>query len=68
VKKLYQGIVDGVNSDLAQFERIKSFTLLDTELTAANGELTPTLKVRRKIVEEKFKDQIDEMYRPQSRS
>ena len=63
VQKLYQDAVDVVNSELAQFERIKAFTLLDTELTTASGDLTPTLKVRRKIVEEKFKDQIDAMYR-----
>jgi long-chain acyl-CoA synthetase len=63
VQKLYQGIIDEVNGTMAQFERIKSFSLLDGELTTANGELTPTLKVRRKIVEEKFRDQIDAMYR-----
>ncbi len=64
VQKLYQGIIDEINESMAQFERIKSFSLLDGELTTANGELTPTLKVRRKIVEEKFRDQIDAMYRP----
>ena len=63
VRKLYQEIVDGVNAGLAQFERIKSFTLIDTEFTTANGDLTPTLKVRRKIVEEHFRDKIDAMYR-----
>ena len=63
VRKLYQEIVDGVNASLAQYERIKSFTLLDGELTTANGDLTPTLKVRRKIVEEHFRDKIDAMYR-----
>jgi long-chain acyl-CoA synthetase len=62
VHKLYQGIIDEVNGTMAQFERIKSFMLLDGELTTAAGELTPTLKVRRKIVEEKFRDQIDRMY------
>jgi long-chain acyl-CoA synthetase len=63
VKKLYQGIVDTANSTLAQYERIKSFTLLEDELTTASGALTPTLKVRRKIVEEKFREKIDAMYR-----
>jgi long-chain acyl-CoA synthetase len=63
VKKLYQGIVDGVNATLAQYERIKSFTLLDGELTTADGALTPTLKVRRKIVEERFRDKINAMYK-----
>jgi len=67
VQKLYQDIVNGVNATLAQFERIKSFALLDAELTTAGGDLTPTLKVRRKIVEAHFKDKIDEMYRPNGR-
>jgi long-chain acyl-CoA synthetase len=64
VHTLYQGIIDGINESLAQFERIKSFSLLDAELTTASGDLTPTLKVRRKIVEEKFRDSIDAMYQP----
>ncbi len=63
VLELYQRMVDGVNQDLAQFERIKSFVLLDTELTAANGDLTPTLKVKRKVVEERFSAEIDRMYK-----
>jgi long-chain acyl-CoA synthetase len=62
VQKIYQEIIDRVNETLAQFERIKSFTLLDVELTTASGDLTPTLKVRRKIVEEHFHEQIDRMY------
>jgi long-chain acyl-CoA synthetase len=62
VHQLYQVIIDEINGSMAQFERIKSFALLDGELTTAAGDLTPTLKVRRKIVEEKFKDQIDRMY------
>ena len=63
VRDLYQRDVDGVNQELAQFERIKSFELLANELSIHDGDLTPTLKVRRKIVEEKFKDAIDAMYR-----
>jgi long-chain acyl-CoA synthetase len=63
VHALYQKAVDEVNADLAQFERIKSFALIEDELTAASGDLTPTLKVKRKVVEEKFSDKIDEMYR-----
>jgi long-chain acyl-CoA synthetase len=63
VRELYQRVVDGVNQELAQFERIKLFALLEYELSIHDGDLTPTLKVRRKIVEEKFKDAIDAMYR-----
>jgi len=64
VRALYQGIVDRANEELAQFEKIKNFTVLDRELTVAEGHLTPTLKVRRKIVEEAYRDDIDAMYQP----
>ena len=66
VHAIYQRIIDGVNEHLAQFEKIKTFAVLDRELTAEEGHLTPTLKVRRKIVEEAFRDRIDAMYRPSS--
>jgi long-chain acyl-CoA synthetase len=49
-------------AELSQYEKIKAVTLLGRELTAENGELTPTLKVRRRIVVEKYKDLIDRMY------
>ncbi len=62
VRELYQKIVDGVNADLAQYERIKSFTLLNQELTVDEGHLTPTLKVRRRIVEKTYRNEIDAMY------
>jgi long-chain acyl-CoA synthetase len=62
VRAHYQKIVDEINADLAQFERIKTFAILEGELSAADGELTPTLKVRRKIVEERYRAQIDAMY------
>jgi long-chain acyl-CoA synthetase len=60
----YQRVVDEVNAGLAQFEKIKTFVLIDRELTTDEGHLTPTLKVRRKIVEEAFHEQIESMYRP----
>jgi long-chain acyl-CoA synthetase len=63
VRALYQGIVDRANADLAQFERIKGFVVLDREPTIADGHLTPTLKVRRPIVEEAYRERIDQMYR-----
>jgi len=59
---LYQGVVDGINTHLSQFERIKSFVVLERELSLAEGDLTPTLKVRRRIVEEKYRSRIDAMY------
>lgn len=47
---------------LAQFETVKRIRLLENELTVDGGELTPTLKVKRRVVDEKYKDLIDEMY------
>jgi len=64
VRALYQGIIDRANEQLAHFEKIRSFTILDRELTVAEGYLTPTLKVRRKIVEEAYREEIDAMYPP----
>jgi long-chain acyl-CoA synthetase len=58
----YQKVVDTMTGGLAQFERIKKVALLPREFTVEAGELTPTLKVRRKVVEEKYRDLIDQMY------
>jgi long-chain acyl-CoA synthetase len=49
--------------DLASYERIKKIALLDREFAAAAGEVTPTLKIRRAIVEREYKDKIDSLYR-----
>jgi long-chain acyl-CoA synthetase len=54
--------VDEVTRDLAPYEKIKKIALLDREFTIEGGELTPTLKVRRKFVEEKYREQIDALY------
>jgi long-chain acyl-CoA synthetase len=59
---LYQEIVDALNRDLSQFERIKNIALLPSEFTIESGELTPTLKVKRKVVEERYRDQIEKLY------
>ena len=59
---LYQEIVDALNHELAQFERIKRIAVLPTEFSIDSGELTPTLKVKRKVVEEKYKDVIEGLY------
>jgi len=47
---------------LAQFEKIKRISLLEKELTLDGGELTPTLKVKRRVVDEKYRDLIDRIY------
>jgi long-chain acyl-CoA synthetase len=48
--------------NLAQFERIKRIALLDQELTVEGDELTPTLKIKRRVVDEKYRDVIDRIY------
>ncbi|TDA67534.1 MAG: long-chain fatty acid--CoA ligase [Clostridia bacterium] len=60
--ELIQDVVDQVNKGLAQVETIKKFTLLAKQLDQDDEELTATQKVRRKIVEEKYKEIIDAMY------
>ncbi len=55
-----------MNGELAPFERIKRFALLDRDLSQEAGELTPTLKVRRRIVAERFAGVIAEMYGPRA--
>ena len=62
VKKEIQAAVDEVNSHLAQVETIKKFTVLERPLTIEHGELTPTLKVKRKMVNQNFAQQIEAMY------
>jgi long-chain acyl-CoA synthetase len=62
VVALYQEIVDALNRELSQFERIKKIALLPTEFSIASGELTPTLKVKRKVVEERWRERIEELY------
>jgi long-chain acyl-CoA synthetase len=63
VRALYQQLVDRVNAGLGQYERIKKFALLPSEFTMERDELTPTMKVRRKVVEDRWRDVIDEMYK-----
>jgi long-chain acyl-CoA synthetase len=62
VHKLYQGIVEELNKDLAHFETIKKILVVPDEFSIATGEITPTLKLKRRVVESKYKQQIDELY------
>jgi long-chain acyl-CoA synthetase len=66
VVALYGEVVDGINRDLSQFERIKKFRLLPREFTIEAGELTPTMKVRRKGVEQNWVEEIEGLYREQA--
>ena len=61
-RELYELIVAKLNVGLAQFERIKRFALLPREFTLERGELTPTLKVKRRVVEERYRSEIDALY------
>jgi long-chain acyl-CoA synthetase len=62
VQAMFQAILDEVNVNLAQFEKIKRFALLPKEMTIEGGELTPTLKVRRRIVEQHWAALIEQLY------
>jgi len=62
VQSLYEEIVEGVNDKLARFEKLKRVVLVPEEFSADNGVLTPTLKLRRRVVEERYRRQIDELY------
>jgi long-chain acyl-CoA synthetase len=59
---LYAAAIESVNARLAQFERIKAFRLLRREFTQDSGELTPTLKVKRRVINEKYAAEIEAMY------
>lgn len=54
--------IDRLQSDLAPYEKIRKFSLLEIHFTIEGGELTPTMKVKRKFIEERFRDEIEQMY------
>jgi long-chain acyl-CoA synthetase len=62
VQALIQEEIDRVNKKFARVEQIKKFFLLDTQLSAEDEELTPTMKLKRKLVEKKYQPQIEAMY------
>jgi long-chain acyl-CoA synthetase len=59
---LVQEVVDDVNRDRARFEQIKRFVILPRDFSQEDGEVTPTLKLRRKIIHEHFADEIEQLY------
>jgi len=63
VQGLYIDEINRVCTDVAQYERPKKAIILDRELTIEDGEITPSMKVRRRAVEMKFSRQIEELYR-----
>ena len=60
--ELIQGELDRVNEDYARVEQIKKFFILDHDLSQETGELTPTLKVKRNVVNEKYASEFDALY------
>jgi long-chain acyl-CoA synthetase len=62
VHSLYEKRLAEVGKDLAPYEQIRRFTLLGKEWSAESGEITPTLKVKRRVVEERYRDLIERMY------
>lgn len=59
---LFKRQIEAHTIGLAQYEKVKKFALLDHELTVENGELTPTLKTKRRVVDEKYRDIINGLY------
>ena len=57
-----QSAIDSLNSGLARYETIKKFALLPEDFTIEGGELTPSMKVKRKFVEQKYADLLDSFY------
>ncbi len=54
--------IDALNAELASFEQIKKFTVLIREFSVQDGEMTPTLKMKRNVIEQRFRALIDQMY------
>ena len=63
VQDLIWAEIEKVNSNFARVETVKRFRLIETQLTAEDEELTPTMKLKRKLVNEKYRDLISDMYR-----
>jgi long-chain acyl-CoA synthetase len=58
----YQDRINKLQSDLSPFEQVKRITLLPNEFTIQSGELTPSLKIKRRVVSELYSEQIEQMY------
>jgi long-chain acyl-CoA synthetase len=62
VQALYEGVVESVNQNLARFEKLKKTIVLAEEFSVAGGTLTPTLKMKRRAVEARHREEIDALY------
>ena len=61
-REMVQGYIDQLNAGLNRWETIKKFTILENDLTIEAGELTPSMKLKRKVVADKYKDRLDAHY------
>jgi long-chain acyl-CoA synthetase len=62
VRELIQSVVDGVNADRSRYEQVKRFVILPRDFTMDAGEVTPTLKLKRRVVLEHFADSVERLY------
>ncbi len=62
VVEMFEKRVQGLQNELARFEQVKKFKLLPKSFSMDEGELTPTQKLRRKVIDERYKEEIEEMY------
>jgi long-chain acyl-CoA synthetase len=62
VQALYESIAQDANTNLARFEQLKRVLLVPDEFTAENGSLTPTMKLRRRVIEERYRREIETLY------
>ncbi|MGA2960954.1 MAG: long-chain fatty acid--CoA ligase [Candidatus Korobacteraceae bacterium] len=59
---LYESIIAAVNKDLARFEKIKKFIVVPDEFSMASGALTPTMKLKRRFIEQRYSQELDQLY------
>jgi long-chain acyl-CoA synthetase len=62
VREMVQTELDRANANYAQVEQIKRFTILDHDLSIDGGELTPTLKVKRNVIYDRYSELFESMY------
>ena len=65
---MYQSVVDQVNGQLAHFESIKRVSIVSDEWSVEKGELTPSMKLKRRIIEQKYAKQIADLYADEASS
>jgi long-chain acyl-CoA synthetase len=62
VRRLIQGYIDELNTKLNRWETIKKFIILDRDLSVDEGDLTPSMKLKRRVVADKFRKELDSLY------